>query len=75
MVSALVAGGQATAHDGVVATRLAEVLCGGIDGAAGLVTEERMLELEVEAFLSLCGEEKSIARMQAMLTTNKPLRN
>ncbi len=75
MVSALVAGGQATAHDGVVATRLAEVLCGGIDGAAGPVTEERMLELEVEAFLSLCGEEKSIARMQAMLTTNKPLRN
>ena len=75
MVSALVAGGQATAHDGVVATRLAEVLCGGVDGAAAPVTEERMLELEVEAFLSLCGEEKSIARMQAMLTTNKPLRN
>jgi 3-hydroxyacyl-CoA dehydrogenase len=75
MVGALVAGGQATAHDGVVATRLAEVLCGGVDGAAGPVTEERMLELEVEAFLSLCGEEKSIARMQHMLTTNKPLRN
>jgi len=75
MVSALVAGGQATEHDGVTATRLAEVLCGGIDGAAAPVTEERMLELEVEAFLSLCGEEKSIARMQHMLTTNKPLRN
>ena len=75
MVSALVAGGQATAHDGVVATKLAEVLCGGIDGAAAPVTEERMLELEVEAFLSLCGEQKSIERMQHMLTTNKPLRN
>jgi 3-hydroxyacyl-CoA dehydrogenase len=75
MVGALVAGGQATAHDGVVATRLAEVLCGGIDGAAAPVTEERMLELEVEAFLSLCGEHKSIERMQHMLTTNKPLRN
>lgn len=75
MVSALVAGGQATEHDGVVATRLADVLCGGIDGASVPVTEERMLELECEAFLSLCGEEKSIARMQHMLTTNKPLRN
>ncbi len=75
MVSALVAGGQATAHDGVVATKLAEVLCGGIDGAAGPVTEERMLELEVEAFLSLCGEQKSIERMQYMLMNNKPLRN
>ncbi len=75
MVGALVAGGQATAHDGVVATRLAEVICGGVDGAAGPVTEERMLELEVEAFLSLCGEQKSIERMQYMLMNNKPLRN
>ncbi len=75
MVSALVAGGQATEYDGVVATRLATVLCGGVDGAAHPVTEERMLELEVEAFLSLCGEPKTIERMQHMLTTNKPLRN
>ena len=75
MVSALVAGGQATEHDGVVAGQLARVLCGGIDGAAVPVTEQRMMELECEAFLSLCGEEKTIARMQHMLTTNKPLRN
>ena len=75
MLGALVAGGQASAHDGFVAAKVAEVLCGGIDGAAGPVTEERMLELEVEAFLSLCGEQKSLDRMQHMLMTNKPLRN
>jgi len=39
------------------------------------VTEERVLELEVEAFLSLCGEPKSQERMQFMLMNNKPLRN
>jgi 3-hydroxyacyl-CoA dehydrogenase len=75
IIDALQAGGQATQHDGVVARRLAEVLCGGIDGAAAPVTEQRMLELEVEAFLSLCGEPKTLERMQFMLTNNKPLRN
>jgi 3-hydroxyacyl-CoA dehydrogenase len=75
MVGALVNAGQATQHDGVVAIKVAEVLCGGIDGAVAPVTEDRMLELECEGFLSLCGEQKSIDRMQAILTTNKPLRN
>lgn len=75
MIKSLVDGGQATAHDAVVATHLAKVLCGGVDGAAAPVTELRMLELELEAFLSLCGEPKTIERMQHMLTTNKPLRN
>jgi 3-hydroxyacyl-CoA dehydrogenase len=75
MVDALTAGGQATPHDGVVARRLADVLCGGIDGAVAPVTEQRMLELEVEAFLSLCGEPKTLERMQYMLMNNKPLRN
>jgi len=75
MVNTLVQTGQATAHDGVIATKLAEILCGGVDGAVSPVTEERVLELEVEAFLSLCGEEKSQARMQQMLETGKPLRN
>ena len=44
-------------------------------GAAHEVTEAQMLELEREAFISLCGEPKSQERMQHMLTTNKPLRN
>ena len=42
---------------------------------AGPVGEDRMLELEREAFLSLCGEPKSQERMQYMLMNNKPLRN
>lgn len=75
MVEALVAAGQATPYDGVVATHLATVLCGGIDGHVSPVTEKRMLELEVEAFLSLCGEARTIERMQYMLANNKPLRN
>jgi 3-hydroxyacyl-CoA dehydrogenase len=75
MVDTLVAGGHATAHDGVIAKKLAEVLCGGVGGAAREVTEEELLELEREAFLSLCGEPKSQERMQYMLMNNKPLRN
>ncbi len=75
MVDTLVAGGFATEHDGLIATKLAYVLCGGKGGAAREVTEREMLELEREAFLSLCGEPKSIERMQYMLVNNKPLRN
>jgi 3-hydroxyacyl-CoA dehydrogenase len=75
LINTLRQAGQASEHDALIATRLAEVLCGGIDGAAGPVSEERMLELECEAFLSLCGEPKSQERMQYMLMNNKPLRN
>ena len=75
MVDTLVAGGYATEYDGVIAKRLARVLCGGVDGANGPVSEERMLEIEKEVFLGLCGEAKSIERMQHMLMKNKPLRN
>jgi 3-hydroxyacyl-CoA dehydrogenase len=75
MVDTLMAGGYATGHDGLIAKRLAVVLCGGEAGAAGPVSEERMLEIEKEQFLGLCGEAKSIERMQHMLMHNKPLRN
>lgn len=75
LINTLVAGGYATEHDGLIASKLANVLCGGVDGAAAPVTEERMLELEREAFVSLCGEEKSQQRMQYMVMNNKPLRN
>ncbi len=75
MVDTLVAGGHASEHDALIAGRLANVLCGGVSGASAPVTEERMLELEREAFLSLCGEQKSLERMQYMLQNNKPLRN
>jgi 3-hydroxyacyl-CoA dehydrogenase len=75
MIESLVASGHATEHDGKIARKLAEVLCGGVAGHTHEVTEDEMLELECEAFLSLCGEPKSLERMQYMLTHNKPLRN
>ena len=51
------------------------MLCGGAGGAAHEVTEDEMLELEREAFVSLCGEPKSQERMQYMLMNNRSLRN
>jgi 3-hydroxyacyl-CoA dehydrogenase len=75
MVGTLVAGGYATPHDAVVAGKLAEVLCGGKGGASREVTEDEILELEREAFVSLCGEPNTQARIQFFLMNNKPLRN
>lgn len=66
---------QISEYDRHVGKKLAGVLCGGETTTNVLVTEDRLLELEREAFLSLCGEEKSQARMQHMLMNNKPLRN
>jgi 3-hydroxyacyl-CoA dehydrogenase len=75
MVGTLVDAGQASEHDAKIAIKLAEILCGGVAGASHEVTEQEMLELEREAFVSLCGEPKSQERMQYMLMNNKPLRN
>ncbi len=75
MVDTLVAGGYASEHDAKIARKLAVVLCGGAGGASREVTEQEMLDLEREAFVSLAGEPKSMERMQYMLTNNKPLRN
>ena len=75
MVGTLVEAGQASEHDAKIAIKLAEILCGGISGASHEVTEAEALEIEREAFVSLCGEPKSQERMQYMLMNNKPLRN
>ncbi|MDH3726101.1 MAG: 3-hydroxyacyl-CoA dehydrogenase/enoyl-CoA hydratase family protein [Myxococcales bacterium] len=75
MIDTLVAGGYASEHDALIARKIAVILCGGPSGHAHEVTEQWMLDLEREAFISLCGEPKSQERMQHMLTTNKPLRN
>lgn len=75
MIDTLVAGGYASEHDALIARKVAVVLCGGPSGHAHEVTEQQVLDLEKEAFISLCGEPKSQERMQHMLTTNKPLRN
>jgi 3-hydroxyacyl-CoA dehydrogenase len=68
-------GGNASEHDGVIATRLARVLCGGELSAPQWVSEEHVLALEREAFVELLRTEKTMERIQAMLTTRKPLRN
>jgi 3-hydroxyacyl-CoA dehydrogenase len=67
--------GQISAYDRKIGRVLARVLTGGDTSPGALVSEERLLELELEGFLSLCGEEKSRERMMAMLQTGKPLRN
>jgi len=68
-------GGHASAHDVKIAEKVANVLAGGRVPANTLVTEQYLLDLEREAFLSLCGEPLSQQRMQYMLTKGKPLRN
>jgi len=68
-------GGYISDHDYLIAGKLAHVLAGGNVPANSLVSEQYMLDLEREAFLSLCGEPKTQARMQHMLTKGKPLRN
>lgn len=62
-------------HDALIASKLAHVLAGGNIPAQGYVSEQYLLDIEREAFLSLCGEEKSQARMQSLLMSGKPLRN
>jgi 3-hydroxyacyl-CoA dehydrogenase len=75
MIDTLVAGGYASAHDALIARKLAVVLCGGAGGHTHEVTEQEVLDLECEAFISLAGEAKSQERMQYMLMNNRPLRN
>jgi len=66
---------QITAHDAVVSGHLARVLSGGAVPAGATVSEQHILDLEREAFLSLCGEPKTRDRIQHMLQKGKPLRN
>jgi len=67
--------GYALEHDMVVADKVAYVLCGGRVHADTKVSEQYLLDLEREAFVSLCGYPQTQARIQHMLTTGKPLRN
>jgi 3-hydroxyacyl-CoA dehydrogenase len=67
--------GYAMDHDMVVSEKVAYVLCGGRVHADTKVSEQVLLDLEREAFLSLSGHPKTQARIQHMLATGKPLRN
>lgn len=69
------AGGYITEYDAHIARKLARILTGGGLSKPQWVSEQYILDLEREAFLSLCGEEKTQARMWSLLQTGKPLRN
>ena len=68
-------GGYATDHDALVARKLAYVMCGGDLSEPTLVSEQYLLDLEREAFLSLCGEKKTLERIQSVLKSGRPIRN
>lgn len=68
-------GKYATDHDVVVAKKLAYVMCGGDLSEQSLVSEQYLLDLEREAFLSLTAEKKTLERIQSILKSGKPLRN
>ena len=68
-------GGYATDYDGHVARKLTNILAGGSLSSAQWVSEQYVLDLEREAFVSLCGEKKTQERIAHMLKTGKPLRN
>jgi 3-hydroxyacyl-CoA dehydrogenase len=68
-------GKYMTDHDALIANKLANVVTGGEFSKPAWVDEQYILDLEREAFLSLCGEEKTQQRMWNLLRTGKPLRN
>jgi 3-hydroxyacyl-CoA dehydrogenase len=68
-------GGRISEHDALIGRKLAFVLAGGALPHAGSVSEDQLLDLEREAFLSLCGERLTLERIQYTLKTGKTLRN
>ena len=73
--NAMMSGNFISPHDQLISQKLATVMCGGDLSAPTLVSEQYLLDLEREAFLSLCGERKTLERIQSILTSGKPLRN
>ena len=68
-------GGFISDHDQLIGRKLAHVMSGGSLNHPTEVSERYLLDLEREAFVSLCGERKTQERIAAMLKTGKPLRN
>jgi 3-hydroxyacyl-CoA dehydrogenase len=71
----MLSGHYISEHDALISRKLAWVLCGGDLSQPTLVSEQYLLDLEREAFLSLCGEKKTLQRIQSILTGGKILRN
>src|SRR5690606_38646884 len=68
-------GNYISDHDAKIAGKIANVMCGGDLSSPQEVSEQYLLDLEREAFVSLCGEKKTLERIQSILTGGKPLRN
>src|SRR5690606_16799759 len=64
-----------TERDAMTATKVAYLMCGGDLTSTQQVSEQYLLDLEREAFVSLCGERKTLERIQAVVTGGKPIRN
>jgi 3-hydroxyacyl-CoA dehydrogenase len=73
--NSMYAGNFISEHDKKISEKLGYVLCGGNLSQPTLVSEQYLLDLEREVFLSLCGERKTLERIQSILTKGKPLRN
>ncbi|MFM2191007.1 MAG: hypothetical protein RL491_1393, partial [Bacteroidota bacterium] len=73
--NAMLAGNFISEHDYKISEKLGYIMCGGDLSAPTLVSEQYLLDLEREAFMSLCGEKKTLERIQSILTSGKPLRN
>jgi len=71
----MMAGNYISEHDKKISEKLGYVLCGGELSAPTKVSERYLLDLEREAFLSLCGEKKTLERLQSIIRTGKILRN
>jgi len=74
-VNGMKMGNYASEHDAKIAQKIGYVMCGGDLSYPQKVSEQYLLDLEREAFLSLTGEKKTLERIQSILTTGKPLRN
>jgi 3-hydroxyacyl-CoA dehydrogenase len=75
IIANMKAGKFASDYDAHIAMKIAHILGGGTCAEGTWVTEQEILDLEREAFMSLCGEQKTQDRISAMLSTGKPLRN
>lgn len=74
-INGMFKGNYISEYDVFIAKKLAYVMCGGDLSEPTLVNEQYLLNLEREAFLSLCGEKKTLERLQSVLKTGKPVRN
>lgn len=74
-IYSMVSGKYISEYDALIGDKLAQVLCGGALTAPAWVDEQYILDLEREAFISLCGQEKTRERISHFMNTGKPLRN